>query len=131
MGQQKTEIEARIEVLELIEHKINLNHVSNDWKIKTEQKNAYMTLIIESSKRFAQNEIELIVETIADNELFKFELLRKFGWCSSNCIVESSPGYLEFSWMNLRSIRKPFEPPANDLIGEVCSCQICNYRFES
>ena len=89
-----------------------------------------MTLIFESSKRFSQDDIETIVKTIADNELFKFDLLRKFGWCSSYSITECSPEYLELSWMNSRSIRKPFEPPANNLTGEICSCQICKYRFE-
>ena len=108
MSQQKTEMEARTEFLEEVRYKIMLEDASKDWEIKTEQKNAYLTLIVESSKRFSQNGIEVIVNIIADNELFKFDILRNFGWCSSYSITKSSPGYLEFSWMNLRSIRKPF-----------------------
>ena len=130
MAQQITENEARNEFLKLIEYEINLNSASKDWKIKTDQQNAHMALIIESSKRFPQNYIEFIIETVCDKEIFKFDLLRKYGWCSCHCIVQSSPGYLELGWMNLRSIRKPFEPPDSDIIGEVCNCQICQYRFE-
>ena len=38
MAQQKTEIEARTEFLEQIEHKIKLYEVSKEWEIKTKQK---------------------------------------------------------------------------------------------
>ena len=130
MAQQITENEARNEFLELIEYEINLNSASKNWKIKTDQQNAHMALIIESSKRFPQNDIEFIIKTVCDKKNFKFDLLRKYGWCSCHCIVQSPPGYLELGWMNLRSIQKPFEPPNNDILGEICNCQICQYRFE-
>ena len=52
---------------------------------------------------------------------FKFDVLRKLGWCSSSNIVESSPGYLEFSWLNLRK--------SEDSPIEKCFCQICLDRF--
>ena len=80
-----------------------------------------ISIIIKSSKDFVKDEIEFIVDTIADYELFKFDVLRKLGWCSSSKIVESSPGYLEFSWLNLRK--------SEDSPIEKCFCQICLDRF--
>ena len=77
--------------------------------------------MIKSSKNFVKNEIEFIVDTIADYELLKFQSLRKLGCCSSSKIIESSPGYLEFSWLNLRK--------SEDFPIEMCSCQICVGRF--
>ena len=71
--------------------------------------------MIKSSTRFTKNEIEFIVDTISDYEVLKFDVLSK--------IIESSPGYLEFPWLNLRK-------NSEDSAIEKCSCQICLDRFD-
>ena len=89
-----------------------------------------MTLTIDSSKKFSQDYIELIVKTISDSELFKFERLRQLGWCSGYNITDCPPKHLEFNWLNLRVIRPP-NPSKENLIGEICSCSICRIRFDN
>ena len=124
MSQQNIENKECNEFLEKNKYKINLEPMSKDWEIETIRENTHITLIIKSSKRFIQNEIEFIVDTIHDKELVKFDILRELGWCSSSKIIESSPRYLEFSWLNLRE-------RSEDSTIEKCSYQICLYRFDN
>ena len=111
------------EFLEFINYTLAIEPVSINWDIKTDVQNNSMSIIIKSSKSFAKDEIKFIVDTIADYELFKFDVLRKLGWCSSSKILESSPGYLEFSWLNLAQ-------KSEDSVIEKCFCQICLSRFD-
>ena len=122
MSPQDTEKNECNKFLEFIRYSLALKPLSINWNIKTDLQNNSISLIIKSSKNFAKDEIELIVNTIADYELFKFDVLRKLGWCSSSKIIESSPGYLEFSWLNLTK--------SEDSVIEKCFCQICFDRFD-
>ena len=122
MSPQDTEKNECNEFLEFIRYSLVLKPLSINWNIETDLQNNSISLIIKSSKNFAKDEIELIVNTIADYELFKFDVLRKLGWCSSSKIIESSPGYLEFSWLNLTK--------SEDSVIEKCFCQICFDRFD-
>ena len=58
-----------------------LEPVSTNWDLETDIQDN-ITLMIKSSTRFIKNEIEFIVDTLSDYELLKFDVLRKFGWCS-------------------------------------------------
>ena len=107
-----------------------LNNESKKWNIQTEIRENYMTLTIESIKKFDEGEINLIVEVLSDNELFRFEKLRQLGWCSGYNLFDCKPKHLEFNWMNLRAIR-PSNPSKKNLIGEICSCAICSIRFDN
>ena len=122
MSPQDTEKNECNEFLEFIRYSLVLKPLSINWNIETDLQNNSISLIIKSSKNFAKDEIELIVNTVADYELFKFDVLRKLGWCSSSKIIESSPGYLEFSWLNLTK--------SEDSVIEKCFCQICFDRFD-
>ena len=102
MSPQDTEKNECNEFLEYIRYTLAIETLSVNWDIKTDLQNNSISIMIKSSKIFAKDEIEFIVDTIADYELFKFDFSRKLGWCSSSKIIESSPGYLEFSWLNLR-----------------------------
>ena len=116
MSSKDTEKIECSEFLEFIRYMLAIEPVSVNWDNS-------ISIMIKSSKNFAKDEIEFIVDTIADYELFKFDVLRKLGWCSSNKIIESSPGYLEFSWLNLRK-------NSEDSVIEECFCQICRDRFD-
>ena len=105
------------EFLEFIRYTLAIDLLSSNWDIETDLQKNSISLTIKSSKNFVKNEIKFIVDTIADYELFKFHSLRELGWCSSSKIIESSPGYLEFSWLNLRK--------SENFPIEKCSCQIC------
>ena len=109
------------EFLEFIRYTIAIDPLSSNWDIEIDLQKNSISLMIKSSKNFVKDEIEFIVDKIADYELFKFHSLRKLGWCSSSKIIESSPGYLEFSWLNLRK--------SEDFPIEMYSCQICVDRF--
>ena len=122
MSPQDTEKNECNEFLEFIRYTLGIEPVSNNWDIKTDLQNNSISIMIKSSENFAKDEIEFIVDTIADYELFKFDVLRKLRWCSSGKIIESSPGYLEFSWLNLRK--------SEDSVIEKCFCQICLDRFD-
>ena len=111
------------EFLEFIRYTLAIEAVSTNWDM-TDLQNNSISIMIKSSKNFAKDEIEFTVDTIADYELFKFDILKKLGWCSSSKIIESSPGYLEFSWLNLRK-------NSEDSVIEECFCQICRSRFDS
>ena len=124
MSSQDTEKTECAEFLEFIRYTLAIDPLSTNWDMKTDLQNNSISLMIKSSKNFAKDEIEFIVDTIADYELFKFDILRKLGWCSSSKIIESSPGYLEFSWLNLRK-------NSEDSVIEKCFCQICSDRFDS
>ena len=121
MSSKDTEKIECAEFLEYIRYTLAIEPVSINWDIKTDLQNNSISIMIKSSKNFPKDEIEFIVDTIADYELFKFDFLRELGWCSSSKIIESSPGYLEFSWLNLR---KPDDSPI-----EKCSCIVCVDRF--
>ena len=117
-GTEKTEC---AEFLEFIRYSLAIEPVSSNWDIEADLQKSSISLMIKSSKNFVKKEIELIVDTVADYELFKFHSLRDCGWCSSSKIIESSPGYLEFSCLNLRK--------SEDFPTEKCFCQICIDRF--
>ena len=123
MSPQDTEKNECNEFLEFIRYTLAIEPVPINWDIKTDLQNNSISIIIKSSKSFAKDEIEFILDTIADYELFKFDVLRKLGWCSSSKIIESSLGYLEFSWLNLAK-------KSEDSVIEKCSCQICLDRFD-
>ena len=109
------------EFLEYIRYSICLEPFSIDWDLETDLQKHCITLKIKSSKKFVKDQIEFVVNTIADYELFKFDSLRKLGWCSSTKIIECLPGYLEFSWLNLRK--------SDDSPIKKCSCMVCDDRF--
>ena len=109
------------EFLEHIRYSICLEPFSINWDLETDLQKHCFALKIKSSKNFVKDEIEFVVNTIADYELFKFDSLRKLGWCSSSKIIESSPGYLEFSWLKLRK--------SDDSPIKKCSCMVCDDRF--
>ena len=123
MSPQNIEKNECTEFLEYIRYTLAIEPMSINWDIETDLQDNNITLMIKSSNRFIKNEIEFIVDTISDYELIKFDALRKLGWCSSSKIIESSPGYLEFSWLNLRK-------KSEDSAIENCSCQICLDRFD-
>ena len=93
--------------------------VSFEWDIETDVVNNRITLIIKKSFAFDKEEIEFIVNTIADFELFKFDILRHLGWCSSSKLIESSVGHLEFSWLNQHKLFGKSDSIAK------CTCQLC------
>ena len=101
MSQQNIEKNECVEFLEYIRNKLAIEPMSTNWDLETDIQDNNIILMIKSSTRFIKNEIEFIVDTISDYELLKFDVLRKFGWCSSSKIIQSSPGYLEFLWLNL------------------------------
>ena len=109
------------EFLEYIRYSICLEPFSINRDLETDLQKHCIALKIKSSKNFVKDEIEFVINTIADYELFKFDSLRKLGWCSSSQIIESSPGYLEFSWLNLRK--------SDDSPIEKCSRMVCVDRF--
>ena len=123
MSPQDLEKNECSEFLEFIRYMLAIEPVSSNWDIKTDLQNNSMSIIIKSSKIFAKDEIEFIVDTIADYELCKFDVLRKLSWYSSSKILESSPGYLEFAWLNLAQ-------KSEDSVIEKCFCQICLSRFD-
>ena len=109
------------EFLEYIRYSICLEPFSINWDLETDLQKHCITLKIKSSKNFVKHEIEFVVNTIDHYELFKFDSLQKLGWCSSSQIIESSPAYLEFSWLNLRK--------SDDSPIEKCSCMTYVDRF--
>ena len=126
--QQTANEKPEVEFLEDIRHRLLLNNESKKWNIQTKIHENYMTLTIESIKKIDEDEINLIVEVLSDNELFRFEKLRQLGWCSGYNLSDCEPKHLEFTWMNLRAIR-PLSK--KNLIGEICSCTICRIRFDN
>ena len=124
MSPQNIEKNECVEFLEYIRHTLAIESISTNWDLETDTQDNIITLMIKSSTRFIKNEIEFIVDTISDYELLKFDVLRKVGWCSSSKIIESSPGYLEFSWLNLRK-------NSEDSPIEKCFCEICLDRFDN
>ena len=54
------------EFLEFIRYTLAIDPVSMNWDIKTDLQLNSISLIIKSSKNFVKNEIEFIVDTIAD-----------------------------------------------------------------
>ena len=83
MSKQQTKNEKpEAEFFEDIHHRIMLNEESKKWSVETKFNDSYITLTIQSSEKFNQEHIELIVKVISDSELFRFEKLRQLGWCS-------------------------------------------------
>ena len=106
MAKQQTENEKpEVDFLEDIRHKLMLCNESKNWNIQTDVSDNFMTLTIDSLKKFTQDNIELIVQTISDKELFKFERLRQLGWCSGYNLPDCDSKHLEFNWLNLRALR--------------------------
>ena len=124
MSPQDTEKNECNEFLEFIRYTLAIDPMSINWDIKTDLQSNSISIMIKSSKSFAKDEVEFTVDTIADYELLKFDVLRKLGWCSSSNIIEYSPGYLEFSWLNLAK-------KSEDSVIEKCSCQISLDRFDN
>ena len=102
---------------------------SKNWNVQFKICDYYMTLTIDSSEKFSQDEISLIVKIISDNELFRFEKLRDLGYCSGYNLSDSYPKHLEFNWLNINSIR----PPKDSIykFNETCSCTTCRIRFDN
>ena len=127
---QSAEVTACNEFLEYIRvYSLAIETISYHWVVKTKVDEKSMTLSIEKSKEdfdfiaFDKDEIEYVVNTIDDFEFIKFDILRQYGWCSSNKLTDSRIGYLEFSWLNHKVFGK------TDLISR-CSCQLCLDRFD-
>ena len=76
MSLEDTEKIECAEFLEFIRYTIAIEPMSINWDIKTDLQKNSISLMIKSSKNFVKNEIEFIVDTIADYELFKFHSLR-------------------------------------------------------
>ena len=100
---QSAEVTACNEFLEYIRYSFAIEPISYHWIVETKVGNNFMTLSIEKSKEdfdfiaFDKDEIEYAVDTIGDFEFTKFDILRQYGWCSSNELTDSRIGYLEFS----------------------------------
>ena len=127
---QSAEVAACNEFLEYIRHSLAIETLSYHWIVKTKVATNFMTLSIEKSKEdfdfiaFERDEIEFATNTIDDFECVKFDILRQYGWCSSNQLTDSRIGYLEFSWLNQNKVFRK-----TDLISR-CSCQVCLDRFD-
>ena len=124
---QTAEVTACNEFLEYIRYSLAIETISYHWVVKTKVDEKSMTLSIEKSKddfdfiAFDKDEIEFVVNTIADFEFTKFDILRQCGWCSSNELTESRIGYLEFSWLNQHKVFGK---------SDRCPCQLCLDRFD-
>ena len=127
---QSAELNACNEFLEYIRYSLAIETLSYHWVVNTKINNNSMTLSIEKSKEdfdfiaFDKDEIEHVLNTIGDFEFTKFDILRQYGWCSSNKLTDSRIGYLEFSWLNQHKVFGK-----NDSISR-CSCQTCLDRFD-
>ena len=130
MDQQSTEITACNEFLEYIRYSLAIETLSRNWLVTTKVANNQMTITIEKEKEhfdfiaFDKEEIEFVVDTIADFEFLKFDILRQLGWCSSSKLIDSRIGHLEFSWLNQSKIFGK-----SDAITK-CVCQLCLDRFD-
>ena len=127
---QSAEVTACNEFLEYIRYSLAIETLSYHWIVKTKVGNNFMTLSIEKSKEdfdfiaFDKDEIEFATNTIDDFECTKFDILRQYGWCSSNTLTDSRIGYLEFSWLNQHKVFGKTDPISR------CSCQPCLDRFD-
>ena len=127
---QSAEVTACNEFLEYIRYSLAIETLSYHWIVKTKVGNNFMTLSIEKSKEdfyfiaFGTDEIEFATNTIDDFECTKFDILRQYGWCSSNSLTDSGIGYLEFSWLNQHKVFGKTDPISR------CSCQPCLDRFD-
>ena len=127
---QSAEMTACNEFLEYIRYSFAVETLSYHWIVETRVGKNFMTLSIEKSKEdfdfiaFDKDEIEYAVNTIGDFEFTKFDILRQYGWCSSNKLTDSRIGYLEFSWLNQHKVFDKTEPISR------CSCQPCLDRFD-
>ena len=127
---QSAEVTACNEFLEYIRYSFAIETISYHWIVTIKVINNLMTLSIEKSKEdfdfiaFDKDEIEYAVNTIGDFEFTKFDILRQYGWCSSNKLTDSRIGYLEFSWLNQHKVFGK-----TDSISR-CSCQLCLDRFD-
>ena len=130
IAQQSTEVTACNEFLEYIRYSLATETLSYHWLVTTKVESNVMTLTIEKEKEhfdfiaFDMEEIEFVVDTIADFEFTKFDILRQYGWCSSSKIVDSRIGLLEFSWLNQHKIFVK-----SDSVSK-CQCQLCLDRFD-
>ena len=129
---QSAEVTACNEFLEYIRYSFAIETISYHWIVKTKVDKRSMTLSIEKSKEdlefdflaFDKDQIEYVVNTIGDFEFTKLDILRQYGWCSSNKLTDSRIGYLEFSWLNQHKVFGKTEPISR------CSCQLCLDRFD-
>ena len=127
---QSAEVTACNEFLEYIRYSLAIETFSYHWVVETKVDEKSMTLSIEKSKEdfdfiaFDKDEIEYVVNTIRDFEFTKFDILRQYGWCSSNKLTDSRIGYLEFSWLNPHKAFGKTDPISR------CSCQLCLDRFD-
>ena len=127
---QSAEVTACNEFLEYIRYSLAIETLSYHWIVKTKVSNNFMILSIEKSKEdfdfiaFDKDEIEFATNTIDDFEVTKFDILRQYGWCSSNSLTDFRIGYLEFSWLNQHKVFGKTDPISR------CSCQPCLDRFD-
>ena len=127
---QSAEVTACNEFLEYIKYSLAIETISYHWIVETKVDEKSMTLSIEKSKEdfdfiaFDKDEIEYVVNTIGDFEFTKFDILRQYGWCSSNKLTDSCIGYLEFSWLNQHKVFSKTDPISR------CTCQLCLDRFD-
>ena len=127
---QSAEVTACNEFLEYIRYSLAIETISYHWIVKTKVINNLMTLSIEKIKEdfdfiaSDKDEIEYVVNTIEDFKFTKFDILRQYGWCSSNKLTDSRIGYLEFSWLNHHKLFGKTDPISR------CSCQLCLDRFD-
>ena len=127
---QSAEVTACNELLEYIRYSFAIETLSYHWMVKTKVDEKLMTLSIEKSKEdfyfiaFDKDEIEYVNDTIGDFEFTKFEILRQYGWCSSNKLTDSRIRYLEFSWLNQHKVFGETDPISR------CDCQLCLDRFD-
>ena len=130
MAQQSIEIAACNEFLEYIRYSLAIELLSYYWLVTPKVIDSHMTITIEKEKEhfdfiaFDKEEIEFVVETIADFEFVKFNLLRQFGWCSSSKIVNSCIGHLEFLWLNQHKLFGKSDTNTKSV------CQLCLDRFD-
>ena len=127
---QTAEVTACNEFLEYIRYSLAIETISYHWVVKTKVDKKTMTLSVEKSKEdfdfiaFDKDEIEYVTDTIDDFECTKFDILRQYGWCSSNKLTDSRIGYLEFSWLNQHIVFGKIDTISR------CSCKLCLDRFD-
>ena len=127
---QSAEVTACIEFLEYINYSFATETLSRNWLVTTKIESDIMTLTIGKEKEhfdfiaFDKEEIEFVVDTIADFEFVKFDILRQYGWCSASQIVDSYVGYLELSWLN------PHKLFAKSGSVTKCTCRLCLDRLD-
>ena len=123
------DLSTEIQFLKSIGDKLDDNsEESKEWFWVMEKSPTIMSfsMYCSADSKFEQEDITKIIEILATAELEKFVALRNLGGCSAYDLTGCRPGYLEFNWLNLPKTRR--EKDSNSAF-DLCSCVLCNFRF--